>query len=442
MHIVILVMLLISIINVYPLANAVGSIFENYSSITSTLIYIKPNADHYASIYPLFSPETGFNMKLDLKKLFNETDYNRVKNIGHVEKVIKSLTFQVSLHPDTEVWREKEKLESGGLEGPRHIYLKIFLVCVEANKTEGVISYFNNLVEGRFVEPGTNEIVISSDLSGETGLKVGDEVKIPFGLMIGYENASSLEEVKSLTFVRFKIVGLINAPKRWGDAAADLGFMMKIFRETNMEKLQPYIANGSFPVYTGFYVKVDSPDYLFDVEQSIKEMYPHVGVEYPAALASLSKEVLAGVKRSYDVLILFMIVPTAVILFSVRVLEGLRSRRQIGLLKAIGWRNKHVLIFILVETVVVGVLGGFFASIVSLLLAPFLRKVFLVGGYFGEDVVRADVKTLLYSVVSRIPDKTLLVYSPILGILIFLLASLFTTVYYIRLSPAETLKEV
>jgi putative ABC transport system permease protein len=216
---------------------------------------------------------------------------------------------------------------------------------------------------------------------------------------------------------------------------------MKIFRETNLEKLQPYIANDSFPIYTGFYVKVDSPDNLFDVEQSIKERYPDAGIEYPAALASLSREVLAGVKRSYDMLILFMTVPTAVILFSVRVLEGLRSHRQIGLLKAIGWRNKHVLIFILVETIVVGILGGLTASLASLLLAPYLRGIFLTGGYFGEGVVRADVKSMLYNVVSGIPDKTLLIYSPILGMSIFLMASLFTTIYYAHLSPAETLKE-
>jgi len=56
--------------------------------------------------------------------------------------------------------------------------------------------------------------------------------------------------------------------------------------------------------------------------------------------------------------------------------------------------------------------------------------------------MRAEVKTILYNIISRIPDKTLLLYSPILGIIIYVIASIFNTLYYLHISPSEVLKEV
>ncbi len=431
LHITILLVILVSIINVYPLAGGVEGVFRSYSRITSSIIEVRPRANAYSIINPVYSPLFNFTLSIEHQNKFNETAYKMVMGLEHVKDVIRELSFQ------------NTPLESHFKEDNRSSYKSIVISAIEVNKTGDVIFYLNNLVEGRYIRPGEKEVVLTTGAKSWLGLDVGDEITFIFGPIINAENISSYEETESLSKIKFKIVGIISVPSTANvDVVADLGVMMKIFRETNADRLRPFIENGSFPVYTSFYVKVDDPDHLVDVGNKIQEMFPKAGIYYPAVQAKLIMEVLQGIKRNFDMMNLFILAPAGIILFSVRVLEGVRSRRQIGLLKAMGWRNKHILTLVMVDILFIGFISGVLASLVSILLTPYLREILLSGGYFGTGLVRANIMSVLYGMMPRIPDERLMFLSPLIGIFLFILASLFTTIYYARLSPAETLKEV
>jgi len=430
-HIIVLLVILVSIINIYPLAGGVEGAFKSYSRITSSIIEVRPEANVYDSIYPVYSPLYNFTLSIAPQRKFNETTYNMIKGLEHVKDVIRELSFQ------------NKPLESYFEENNISGYKAIMISAIEVNKTGDVIFYLNNLVEGRYIKPGEKEIVLTTGARSWLGLDVGDEVTFIFGPIVNAENTTSYEEIESLSKIKFKIVGIISVPSTaYVDAVADLGVMMKIFKETNADRLRPFIENGSFPVYTSFYVKVDDPKYLVDVGSKIQKMFPKAGVYYPAVQAKLIMEVLQGLKRNFDMMNLFILAPAGIILFSVRVLEGVRSRRQIGLLKAMGWTNKHILTLVVVDILFIGLVSGVLASLVSILIAPYLRGILISGGYFGTGLIRANIMSVLYNMMPRIPDERLMLLSPLIGIVLFILASLFTTIYYARLSPAETLKEV
>jgi len=66
------------------------------------------------------------------------------------------------------------------------------------------------------------------------------------------------------------------------------------------------------------------------------KLYPEAGVEYNTVSASILTSTLNSFRNIYNVVSTALFVPVASTLFAARALETIKSRREIGLLKAVG----------------------------------------------------------------------------------------------------------
>jgi|GEM_PF-1103217 len=437
-YILIIASLLVSISIIIPLNATINLSIEKFSNLTSTVIKVNRNI-HFLDRVMLGDPNS-FNESLS-RVITNKTlcfsidDIIRIEGINHVKKIVKGIRFEVGWRPNTEKWREYEKklAEEIGLHGHSvKIYYQIGVLGVEVDKAGDIVADFKNILEGRFIRPGSNEIILSKATIDYTGVKIGDYITIPIG-----------DPPRNYTF---HVTGVLLTPRPPVElgAVVDLNYMLKILNEVYGDVVNKYIAKRSFPLYHILYIKVDSIKSLYDVGNEIMKLYPEAGVEYNIVSASILTSTLNSFRNIYNIVSTALFIPFASTLFIARALETIRSRREIGLLKAVGWRNRHIITYIIIQTIIIGLLGGLVSTLAIIFLAPYIRGLFAINptglGLSGE--AKAEAYAVLSIILHNIPDIRFTLLAPIYGIAIFILASIFTTIYYLRLEPSTALKEV
>ena len=439
--IALMVIFLVSVIQIYGYIN--GLVTE-VSSYTQEVIILKPNASLGIDFYmgpiprntsagrPIFNAyKTLLYDKLIYNASFNDEDLINLMNVGGIKNVVRGLTISIYLFNDINVSVESD--EKYLYKPPLEIkHLTPTLLAVDARNLS-FLADFNDIIEGDFITPYSNEILITEELAHETGLRIGDKIKIFAGGHM-YE---------------FKIVGIFSGNNNifYGgySIVGDLNYFLKIIEEEYYVFISQYIEDGSWPAYNRLYVQ---PESAFDVFEAADEIRNTLGVKYRELGVFYHQpniEVLINALRSlgnrYNTLIYIASFPLVGVLIGLRILDVKNGKKHIALLKAIGWGNKDILVFSLVQTLFIGILGGLLAALILYGLTPFIKDMLILKPS-GTGYVNNIVKQMLERVFSSIPNTNFILIAPILGIAIFIAANIGVIAYYIRLEPSNVLKEV
>ncbi|HEW94011.1 hypothetical protein DRN87_04010 [Candidatus Geothermarchaeota archaeon] len=480
-HIILIIIILIAFSTIYPLTKFIGVMASRYINQTTTLIEVRPEAQIHNTLRVEFPP--GVPVTINYNEYFNETDVERIMNITHVTDVIRGVELHVRVfpgyskcipnkdevnltelyikivkaeYPDTTreeiISRLREVASMTGLSIDEIVENKLKgwlasgfnLLGIETDKLEGVSSYFNDIIDGRFINPGSNETAISVD-------------KVRFGYVIGKKviacNSSvDLGDTLELLFTNDKVLGgelyrcykveLVGfkSPHVFDDMVVDYEFALNIIK-TELGEGGGRDILDKLPLYTVLFVKVDSPEHVKAVAEEIMEMYPGAGVYFSGQAASEAYRLLNSIETS---LILTFYLTTGVtisVIFLARVFEVVKRRREYGLFRSVGWYKNTIIIFNLVSGLLIGLLAGGFASITLLALKPYLIDLLKVN-IASHGLIEYEVSTVVNYMTRNIPPTYMLILNPFIGALISVVASFISILVYLSIPLENALKEV
>ena len=224
-----------------------------------------------------------------------------------------------------------------------------FLMVFGYHPREYAIRHFH-IVEG---EPlaARHQAIIGTKAAEQMGLQVGDTLRL----------------MRS----NFRIVGIYETGVAYEEVGAVIGL-----REAQT-------LTGKLRQVMYYQIKLRDPKRAEAVMGELAEQYPEVEFSLAAeAVQSMSDfAVMEQMVAQISFLAVFI---GGLGMLNTMLMSVLERTREIGLVRALGWRRRHVLDLILRESLVLGALGGALGILIGLGLGSLMR--FLPGLYGGMEV--------------------------------------------------------
>lgn len=213
-------------------------------------------------------------------------------------------------------------------------------------------------------------IVLGNEIAHPSGqttpfANVGDTVSLQFSYV---EDTAQGQKTQTKTRV-FQVKGILNALGSQGvDSSA--------FITTSA-------ANSLFNKgghYSAIYVITKDSNLNDPVEARIKKIYAdNIGVISPKSLASTIQELLGGFTGFISSIGAISLLVGAVGIVTTLYTSVMERTREIGLLKALGFRNGVVMAIFLTESAMIGVVGGVLGILGGIVGAQLLAQLFAFG---------------------------------------------------------------
>jgi len=150
--------------------------------------------------------------------------------------------------------------------------------------------------------------------------------------------------------------------------------------------------------YSGIYVFTKSPELNDQVESRIKEIYQgNIGVVSPKTIAATVQQVLGGFTSFITSVAAISMLVGGVGIVTTLYTSVMERTREIGLLKALGFRNGIVMVTFLSESALIGLIGGCLGILVGIGGAQLLTRFLPFGpqpGAFKAVILPMDLATV------------------------------------------------
>lgn len=252
-----------------------------------------------------------------------------------------------------------------------------------------------------------NSVLIGEEMSKEMRLKVGDEISL-----VSSEN----KEIKLIVRGIFK-TGFL-------DYDANLVIVP-------LETMQILIEKGE--VATEIAVKVNQPQ---KVDDALEEIVANLGKENFKIVSwkTTNQHLLSAIQFEKFVLVAILSLLLIIACFAVSVILNMIVRekiKDIGILKSIGYTNRHIRNIFTIEGLVIGVSGMILASILSPLILIGLKKLFKI--YMSGSLYYLEELPLYIS-----KQELILVY--IVTFFVVFVSTIYPASRASKLKPVEALK--
>lgn len=286
----------------------------------------------------------------------------------------------------------------------------VLFTAVDLENDNRVFDVFHSkyLVDGRFFEPGTDEIVLGAWLADDIGAEVGDFVTLSLrtaadGDDPGYEQTIDAE-----------IVGLINVPSP------------AVNRKVVYYPLD--IADYSLDLrgsVTEIAVKIPLGDTINTFKEKIQKNLDSDISFY--SWRDLSRDYLALVetKSGASSIILFLVALIAIVGITNTMLMTINERqRELGMMRALGMRNSEIRSAFILEAAGIGIVGAFVGIVLGVLVnIPLVNTGIDMSTYFRD----MDLGYRLSSVMKGQWSINTIVISLISGVLLTVLVAVAPT---------------
>lgn len=257
------------------------------------------------------------------------------------------------------------------------------------------------VIEGRLPTEGTQEVLLTKTFAENMGLKVGDNMNVT-AINFDYpENADKylLDPIKS----KFPVVGIIN------DLPSAEGII-----DLNVANKLSY--NSSTSKFNYIYIRADS-NHINQTKTILSQYSPYYDVEIENKSNSEANDLFM-----HMVLLLMGVGTLIMIITSLKSIS--ERKREIGVLKSIGWNNKRFMVMILIETVTQALIAWAIALIILLTFTALESDLGLLTFF------QTNISTVIY----------FLIVTLLLSLLMPAIGSIIPLIHVTRLKPTEALR--
>jgi ABC-type antimicrobial peptide transport system permease subunit len=196
-------------------------------------------------------------------------------------------------------------------------------------------------------------------------------------VLIGSAAAEGLEksigDTIRITGSVFRIIGIYET----GDAFEDSGTLMLLSDAQDLLGKQRQVSL--------YYIQLKDPDLGNRFIERVERKYPDLSLSGVDEYAN--EQLLADMLRIYVWVIGGLaIVIGGIGMMNAQLMAVMERTREIGVLRAVGWKSIRVLRLILAETISVSLLGGLIGTILGWLMIAMLSKITIILGISTENV--------------------------------------------------------
>lgn len=359
---------------------------------------------------------------------FADSQATQVENISGIKGVGRALTLnQLTISgtvPESGSSHSAAGPLGGAGGGPGTGFDQASVTGIDASQSSLAPMTPSQIVNGKYLPTGSgNNAVISQTYAQSKGLGVGDTV------------AAGKR--------KFKIVGIAKPPL--GGKTSDIYVPL-----TTLQKMSNRVGRINI-----LQVRADSADQVDSVAKQIKTQFPGSQVTTASDLADSVSGSLVDAKNLSNKLGSALAIVALLAAFAIASLLTLSSvnkrTRELGTLKAIGWRQRLVIRQICGESVAQGLLGGIAGALIGIgaaalvgamdltLKASVASQVTPGPGSFGQGSVSSG--STLVSISAPVQSSALFL-AICLAVLGGLIAGAIGSARVARLRPAEALRSV
>lgn len=270
-------------------------------------------------------------------------------------------------------------------------------------KQEGINSLSDDMIQGRWLSIGVNDIVIGYKLAQDIGVSLSDSVALV--------SSEGIEQ----TFV---VAGIFDT----GQVQVDGGTIYMTLRAA-----QQLFATGQDA--TSISVKLDDPWVADKVGQMVADSLGLKTNNWMEEQAQIVNAITAQ-NSSRVIIIVFSLAASAFSIASVLIVSVLQRSRQIGILKSMGAKDRQILRIFTLQGLFISVIGAIVGASVAYALLTFLSSF--------KQVARFGKSDQLFPFIL---DPMTFALAMLAGVVATLLASLMPAIRAARTNPVEVISE-
>jgi ABC-type lipoprotein release transport system permease subunit len=290
-------------------------------------------------------------------------------------------------------------------------HIPIGLIGVETRAAEAAILPYANMWEGKFLTPTDNASVIINIGLNNAISPASDEIVLHvldrnYTLsMIGVYDSLLPEEM--------------DPPE---SAVVDLDTFWQ------MMGVPPRLQR-----YSSLLIQVRDPSWGGEIAKELRDDYGKGGtyIIYQYELAKASVELMRSTSIFYGFIDATMLVAVGAIIVLIRILDLIKRKGEIGLLTAVGWRERDLVAYLFSQSLIIGVIGAALGTVISFVSGPQLSRALIPVELNIMTNVRPEEPTITY-----------LLYALLLTLSFSVTAFVGAYLYYRRLTPLKMLEDV
>ncbi|NOZ62209.1 MAG: ABC transporter permease [Calditrichaeota bacterium] len=216
------------------------------------------------------------------------------------------------------------------------------------------------VVSGRLIE-NSKELLISDDFARRLGVQPGDAATLISSTMYG-----------GMALENFKIVGTV----QFGVTALDRGAVIADVRDIQQAL---YMEDAATEILGFFKDGKYEKERANQVAEKFNSSQQNTNDEFAPVMISLHNqnglaEMLGMMSRVSFIAVMIFIVAMSIVLWNAGLMGSLRRYGEIGVRLAIGERKGHLYRTLIAESLLIGIFGSIFGTILGLVAAYYLQK--------------------------------------------------------------------
>jgi ABC-type lipoprotein release transport system permease subunit len=232
--------------------------------------------------------------------------------------------------------------------------LPVQVTAVDPTRDNGVFKFADTLIEGRFAEPGSNELVMGSWMAEDIGAEVGYWVTLVTRGNGGFFEAMDMQ-----------ITGIVNCP----NPNVNRSLLM-----VPIDTIRDYLAMEGLATE----IDIALPE-LADIEEE-KEKIAALVSEWESPITimgwdEMASDYLAAIEaeQNMSMMLLFLVFLIAAVGISNTMIMVINERiRELGMLRALGMKDGDIHVLFLLEAAGIGLLGSIIGTVLGIALNFYL----------------------------------------------------------------------
>lgn len=297
-------------------------------------------------------------------------------------------------------------------------------IGINPGKSDKFLELSKAIVEGEYLNESGLSVIIGKKMARELQVTVGEELLL-VTTDINYSTYA----------LPFKIVGIFET----GYSTFDMHTLY-----IPLSKAQEMLDCGDS--LHEILIYLDDPERSFEMTRQIENLLAssQPGHKYQIVPWQQNEfiEIMPITARIYDIIMGIVMFIAGLVILNTMLMAVMERYHEIGVIKALGFKNREVFFMVLAEALYIGIIGAIIGGVFGGGLAAYVEKVGIDFAAFSQGMMdKIDMPIPIYGRYIY-PDFSfpILIWAMAFGILVALLAVLYPAFKSSRMSPVEAFR--